>query len=317
MNSSMQQLMNSYLDGDATPQDVASLGAWIKGSPENAAEFVRFCRLHDALHNLICNTEESGYEATVALGAGTHGSRRLWLKATIWSGGIAAFLALTLGVLGFFPTRIDAATEMNRLLESSAIAHDRHYIIHSLDSEPERLEDRRPPIDGAALYVRRPDCYVLERHFPDGRIFVTGSDGQKSWAIPPDGAVRVSSNPERFRGPLPGHQHGIPFADLRSDLLEMRSAYTLTILKSDASGQRGLHAEKKSAEYRGPRSVDLWYDAQAGIIHRIIFQGMPRAHGGPDRLAVELKDNFDLGPKFFDHAAHHDAAREVIEEDSQ
>ena len=61
------------------------------------------------------------------------------------------------------------------------------------------------------LYVRNPDSYVLVRRFPDGRPFITGSDGERGWSVRPDGAVRVSGDPLRFRGPLPGNQYGIDY----------------------------------------------------------------------------------------------------------
>jgi hypothetical protein len=127
--------------------------------------------------------------------------------------------------------------------------------------------------------------------------------------------VRVSGDPLRFRGPVPGHQHGIPFADLRSDLVQLRDAYVVTRLGSDEAGKRGLLAIKKSTEYRGPNRVELWYDAATGVIHRMMFAGMPKARGGPDSVAVELLEQRELGNEFFRHQAHHAADRRVIEED--
>ncbi|HEX8911699.1 MAG TPA: hypothetical protein VF796_05020, partial [Humisphaera sp.] len=213
------------------------------------------------------------------------------------------------------PAPADAAAELNRLIDAPADARDRVYVVRSLDPNPAPPPGRQPPVDGATLYVRRPDRYVLVRRFPDGRAYATGCDGEHGWSAPPDGAVRVSGDPMRFRGPLPGNQHGIPFVDLRSDLVSLREAYALTSLGTDGSGRRGVRADKRSPEHRGPRRVDLWYDPATLVIHRMVFEGLPKARGGPDAVAVELTDTRDLGPDFFKHDAHHAGDRTVVEED--
>lgn len=77
---------------------------------------------------------------------------------------------------------------LDRLIEK-ADTRDRSYVVRSLDERPEESDERRPPLDGATLPVRYPARYLLVRRFPDGRAFVTGSDGERSWAVPPTGAV--------------------------------------------------------------------------------------------------------------------------------
>jgi hypothetical protein len=209
---------------------------------------------------------------------------------------------------------VNAAVELDRLI-AAADTGDRVYWISSLDPNPLPIEPRQAPIHAAALYVRAPDRYVLVRRFPDGREYPTGFDGERNWAAPPDGAVRLSRDPLRFRWPLPGHQHGIPFADLRSDLVQLRDAYAVTPLGANATGRRGLLAVKKSREYRGPNRVELWYDRGTGVIHRMQFEGLPKARGGPDSVSVELVEQRDLGPDFFNHESHHAPNRKLIEED--
>jgi hypothetical protein len=187
-----------------------------------------------------------------------------------------------------------------------------------LDFQPRAAEYAQHPDMpiGAMLHVRYPDQYVLIQKFPDGRPFATGSNGERSWVIPPGGAtVRVSRDPMRFRGPVPGHQHGIPFVNLRSDLVQLLDAYTVSPLGPNAAGQRGQLAVKKSSDYRGPNRVELWYDADTGVIHRMVFAGMPKARGGPDSVAVELVDQRDLAADFFKHQSHQAPDRRVVEED--
>lgn len=302
-------LIHGHLDGVLTAGEDAALNGWVKADPANAAEFAAAVRLHDRLR-------ASFAPATPATPrpAGAANRSRRWRVG--WLVGLAAVVVLgVVAVWRLTPTPITAAAELDRLIERSAASRDRTYLIRSLDPNPAPTEPRQPPIDGARLSIRPPNCYVLVRHFPDGRAYVTGCDGEVNWDVPPAAPVRVSRDPLRFRGPLPGHQHGIPFADLRSDLVQLRDAYHVSSLGADANGLRGLLAEKKSAEYRGPRRVELWYDPATGVIRRMAFAGLPKARGGPDAVAVELVDQNELPADYFQHAAHHAPDRRVIEED--
>lgn len=320
MNDNVQALISGYLDNMLTEHEEAELNSWIKAAPENAAAFADMVRFHDRLHDVMKAGEVI---AEVSEPAEPDGQRtratapprgRSWRRASLM-GGVAALVTIAVAALWWSSApQVSAGTELDRLIEK-ADTRDRSYVIHNLDAWPEQPEDRRPPIDGAILHVRQPDQYVLIRKFPDGQLFVTGSDGEHSWAVPPRGAVRISNDVLRFRGPVPGHQHGIPFLNLRSDLVQLRDAYVITALEPDVSGMRGLRAERKSRAYRGPRRVELWYDRGTGVIHRMVFHGMPRARGGPDSVSVELLNQRELGADFFKHEAHHAPDRRVIEED--
>ncbi|MDY3558762.1 hypothetical protein R5W23_005919 [Gemmata sp. JC673] len=322
MSTEQRLLAYGYLDGTLTAEREAELNAWIKASPENAAAFADVVRFHDHLRGVIgagaVGRERPGGVGSPTPAGGSPLVRWRWRRRIGLAGGFAALVTVALVALwSGTPPQASAATELDRLIEQADEGRDRSYRIRALDAVPEQPDERRPPIDGATLHVRRPDQYVLVRKFPDGRPFVTGSDGEKSWSVPPvgAGAVRVSGDPLRFRGPVPGHQHGIPFADLRSDLVRLRAAYAVTPLGPDAAGKRGLLAVKKSAEYRGPNRVELWYHPATGVVHRMVFAGMPKARGGPDSVAVELLEQRDLGGDFFKHPAHHAADRRVVEED--
>jgi hypothetical protein len=312
MTSAFEDLIHGYLDGRLSSEQEKELGDWVKASRENACAFADAIYLHDAMRNVAVMRRD--YEATIATPRPQRtpsGARRVLIGA-----GLAGIVAALLIIMFWTnSSSAKAAAELQRLIQAPDVSTDRTYRINSLDPSPTPIEARQAPIDGATLYVRAPDKYVLVRHFPDGRKYVTGSDGERNWAAPPDGAVRLSRDPFRFRWPLPGHQHDIPFVNLRSDLVELRKSYDLATLPPQANGWKGLLAERKSPEHRGPQRVELWYGADTGVIHRMVFDGLSQARGGPKSVAIDFVNHDALAEDFFLHGSHHDPGRRVIEED--
>lgn len=300
-----------------TPDQEAELNAWVKADSANAAIFVEWVTFDTRLAE---HYRSASVIETSAVGLQTN-VKPLPVKHLIrdkikFAGGIAASILVLLMVFSWRPSsRLNASTELDRLIAIEPDSADRSYRITNLDPYPEKAEVRRPPLDGAMLHVRQPNSYLLERRFADGSLFLTGCDGERSWALPPQGKVIVSRDLERFRGPLPGHQHGLPFVNLKSDLKQLREAYDLALLPEDQKkGQYGLVCIKKSHEYRGARQVLLWYDAKTGVIRKMQFEGLPQARGGPASVAVDLVEQGRKPDRFYQHASHHDSNREVVEE---
>lgn len=313
MMSDFDELIHGYLDGHLSAEQESELCDWVKSNQANARAFADAIRLHDAMRNAKGMRQE--LEPTTKTSPipprKPHAGRSIVIGT-----GLAGLAAGVLLVMFWTSSpSAKAAADLERLIRAPDVSTDRTYRIVSLDPSPAPIEARQAPVDGATLYVRAPDKYVLVRLFPDGRKYITGSDGERNWAAPSDGAVRLSRDPFRFRWPLPGHQHGIPFVNLRSDLVELRKAYNLTTLPADARGWKGLLAERKSPEHRGPQRVELWYDAATAVIHRMVFDGLPQARGGPKSVAIELVSRDVLADDFFLHGSHHDPNRRVIEED--
>lgn len=319
MTEKMDDLINRYLDGLLTPPEEAELNGWIKLSPENAEKFANAASLDNHLGDLIRadKTLEIRSASTThhATPMGKQNREYGFLEAG-WVGGLTTIAVM----LAFFlwwmnPRSVNASAEMDRLIKASSKSPDRTYLISNLDAFSEKVDDRQPPIEGAILYVRQPDQYVLVRKFADGRKYLTGSDGEQSWSMPPWGAVRASANPLRFRGPVPGNQHGIPFVNLRSDLVQIRDAYFISLIGPETNGLQKLLAEKKSSDHRGPNRIELWYDPETVVIQRMVFEGLPQAKGGPNKVFMELIDQDVLAPDFFRHDYHHGKDAKVIIED--
>lgn len=308
----MRKTIDGYLDGTLSARESDDLNRWIKENPDNALAFGRRVRLHDSLRQVVA---DAAWVPTPQ--KGSFGNKKKFRRLQLVG---ALSVAAVLALWAFLSQPVSAAREMERLIRVSSAElaqKDRTYRILNLEDYPEEEGEKKPPIDGALLHVRSPDQYVLIRRFSDGREWVTGSDGESGWSIPPEGsgAVRVSADPMRFRGPVPGHQAGIPFANLSADLTRIRLTYDLMVLPVSTDGRRGLLAQKRSVQDRGPREVEIRYDANSGVIYRMTFLGMPQAKGGPNHLKVELVDQKPLGPDFFKHNQHHVQNRKVILED--
>lgn len=307
-----EALIDGHLDGILTADETTLLNDWIQADPANALIFSRRVRLHSQLRDLAFQTTLEPENLTTP-----PKPRRRWRRLPL-AGVLVITVAMTAWALLLQPA--SAARELDRLIAANtaeAATADRTYRIRSLDEIPEAPDPKRPPIDGATLRVRAPDNYVLVRSQTDGSRWITGSDGETGWSVPPDGqgAVRVSRDPMRFRGPVPGHQTGIPFANLPADLAHLRITYDLTLLPVSPEGWKGLLARKRSTWDRGPREVEIRFDSRTGIIHQMTFHGMPKARGGPDRVMVELVGQERLDPVYFHHEFHHAANRKVVFED--
>lgn len=316
MDLTPDELIDGYLDGRLSEGQVAELNGRLARDPDLARSLARAMLLHDRLRDRFRE-----YDVATEAGrpvVGETGPRRLRLvgRRPVLAASAAALLVSALVLVkGLGDRRVSAAeAALGRLIEAQGRAGDRTYRVVSLDAgsavtdgTPSRGRPR-PTIEGALLHVRGDGQYVLVRRPGRPEEFVTGSDGHESWSVPPDGSIRVSADAARFRGAVPGEQQGLPFLDLRSALDRLREAYELTL--NDGC----LVAHKRSAAYRGPRDVTVWFNPASGVIRRLRMDGMPQAQGGPRSVALELMDQRDLGAEFFGHAAHHGPDRRVVRE---
>jgi hypothetical protein len=327
-------LIHGYFDGLLSDEQFDELCAWLSRDQEHARRFAQAALLHDRLRNQFCAAAlERDHRQPVPGRLPLVRSR--WSRVAFAAAAAAAILAVVLIWQEFHGgSARAAAAELKRLIQVVDRATDRTYLITALDQgdpEPPHAAEQKkrggaqPPIHGALLYTRGPGQYVLVRRFEDGAEFITGSDGQTSWACPPlkdgkKGNVRVSADPLRFRGPIPGQQHDIPFLDIRTNLDQLRDAYELTLLPARSVGDKGeqwsgIRGERRDPATGGPRQVEIWYLPHSGVIQEMRFDGLPRARGGPRSVRVELIDQHDLGPNFFEHTAHHGPERRVLSAD--
>jgi anti-sigma factor RsiW len=328
MNNDSQQLIHGYLDDTLSAEEHTAFEHWLQESPSHAQQFAAVAMLHDRLRSELALSE---------LGAATappveHTRRSSPIRSIFALTTTACLLLLLVAFVwqGFVANPVSAASaELERIISATAQSSDRTYEIaveevainrrsRERDAKPDRGRPPKPSLDGARLHVRGANQFVLERTTADGLPFVTGSNGQTSWAVRPDGPVRVSDDLTRFNRDVPGHEHAMPLNNIYDGLEQLRTAYDVQLLpiengsddvKANDGASRLLVAVKRRG-VRGPTRVEITYSLQSGQIRQLRFIEMPY---GPERLTlrVTLVEERDLGPMFFDHTAHHAPDRAV------
>jgi hypothetical protein len=194
----------------------------------------------------------------------------------------------------------------------------------------------------ADLFVEGADRFVLIRIPDPGQVFITGCDGSISWAIAPQGPVRISKDLSQFSRDIPGHEHSIPLANLKLGFEQIQTAYDVQFLapspndyspddyspdapnsdadesgddthQSDSSGGEAILIATKHRGERGPKRIEIHYDAITGEIQHMRFVDMPY---GPDQITIRLSllDHSSVPDEFFHHTYHHSSDRAVIDE---
>ena len=322
------ELMSRYFDQLLTDSEHQDLQNWLRSSPDHMAEFAKYAILHDRLRG-----EQMAASLVHPVGAtlpqGTPPGRQRSRRSLFFSiGASVAVVALLMLILEFGKSSVAASEELRRLIAAQETEFDRTYRIEVEDT-PKRPPDGRrsvrdgrppkPPLNGAILHVRKGNQFVLIRQMDGGQQFVTGSNGQTSWAVRPVGPVRVSHDLTRFNRDLPGHEHDFPLIEIKRSLTHLQQAYEIQLLPvenddetNQGSPTRLLVAVKKRG-HRGPRRVEIAYAVGTGQIHQLRFIEMPY---GPEHLTVRLTEeqNHELGSAFFDHQSHHTLDRVVEEE---
>lgn len=333
-------LIDGYQDDVLTAEQHVELSAWIKASPENALTFAAAAMLHDRLRNEMMSDEQLGVDRSGARensetfddatrphpeNSGDKPGRR---SARSFIAVLSTVSLICIAGILFFKSFGDssasaAVSELNRLIELSAKPMDRTYRItveetllprrSRRDPAPEDGRPPKAPMDGATLYARDGQQFVLSR-ITDAGPFVTGSNGKVSWAVRPEGPVRFSKDLNQFNRDLPGHEHDMSLVNIHDGLERLRQAYDVQLLpvedaESSEQATRLLIAIRHPKE-RGPKRVEISYEVKSGLIRQMRFIEMPY---GPESLTLRLTllAEESLDEHFFHHESHHNANRSV------
>lgn len=273
----------------------------------------------DAESGMLTNTKSASVETK---------TRRFAILTSALT--IAAAVLMMFAIFGPHQTVSAAMASLEKVVEAAAKPFDRTYKVNVVEEYP---RDKRPQnltqeawdreakkqLDGATLYVRGADRYVMTVTLKSGEQRTSGSDGVQSWAFRENGPVRTSTDLSRFRGGVPGQQQDIPFFDVHALLSQLRTGYDVEL--GDEQRKLGVQESlvqlvgvRKSRDVRGPKQVEIWFDPDSGTVHEMLLDGLPRGGGGPKSVMLKLIDQSDLPVDFFSHESHHEPEREVIDD---
>ncbi|MCF7958338.1 MAG: hypothetical protein K9M57_07820 [Phycisphaerae bacterium] len=99
------------------------------------------------------------------------------------------------------------------------------------NSQGRREQGQRADLDGATLYLRGTNQFVLYRQTSRDRTLINGGDGQTRWMIRPDKTVFTSSDPEAFKIPMPKELAAILTLDFKATLQHIRDHYKVKFIE--------------------------------------------------------------------------------------
>ncbi|MCP4942213.1 MAG: hypothetical protein GY924_09595 [Planctomycetaceae bacterium] len=294
------------------------------GSRDDDAEAKR---IHTVMQQI--DAEFAADSVNVAPKSVPHSRRRFAILTSALT--IAAAVMVMFVVFGPHQSVSAAMASLEKVVEAAAKPFDRTYQVrvveeYSRDKRPRNLSqeawDRKAPeqIDGATIHVRGADEYVMTVLLKTGVTRTSGCDGQVSWAFRENGPVHVSKDLNRFRGGMPGNQQDMPFLNIHANLSQLKIGFDVELADEQETGADGtllshLTCVRKSNDVRGPKQVDVWFDAEDGKVHKMLLDGLPRGRGGPKSVMLELVDQSVFAPNFFSHNAHHDPGKRIKFED--
>jgi len=244
--------------------------------------------------------------------------------------GTAAMITIGITILLISLPPNKAMATIEQMISAIENAGDRTYSVIVKDqktgqrerarnrSATERSRQEQAILDGATLYLRGRDKYVLYRYTPSGQAVVNGSDGQTNWLIRPKREVLVSNDPRTFRIPMPEGLADLLTLNFSNTLKGIQERYRIKYLGTVPVEQNQdvswayLHATLQERRFRGPRVIRIWAHPDTGLLRRIEFADI-RLQGDPElkKLILDLVGRRQLPNDWFSHSAHHPSDTKV------
>ena len=241
-----------------------------------------------------------------------------WFRRGAWAAAATVLLAIGLWVFTYAPK--PAMASLNDIISALGHPGDRTYRIRMEDlPEPPQREPRndpppeavpKPGLDGATLYLRDGQQYLLVRKDPNGGSIFDGYDGRQSWRVRAGVLAETKEGLGAGGIPMPAIMADVPFSDLHRTLEQIKTDYTVeqldqAPLPSGGEVLRHVLVRRNSREVRGPETIELWADPKTAIPQRIVFdRAKVQGNREPCRLTFDLVSQELLFPNWFTPAPH-------------
>ena len=252
----------------------------------------------------------------------TDSSSRLALKInanikTVWTalGGIAAAIVVVFTTFLSLTPANPAFAAIDRIIQNIEQTSDRHYSVQVKTKKKkilnvENIGAEEPRFDYADLYLRGAEQFVIIERRSDGKGFIKGNDGQKSWQISGKSRTLKSGDESAIKLPLSSNSRDLSFLNIVETLQKLKDDYALEIqykqpLPNAEKLWTKVTAEKKNQNIKGVKRVILFFDSNEFFIKKIIFDGthLP-GERNVTRIVLNLKSTTKLPDDFFSSTAH-------------
>ncbi len=313
----IDDLIIGYFDGSLNEVEEHELVALLKDSLDAKQRFLSFMRLEGRLHSLGRDgflrepKDTAGVDALTELMAErlnlddqrVSRTRRNHARlASLIASAAVVLLAFSTWI--FSPTSVSASTVIQQAQKAAAEMVDRTYRLTISNANAEA----QVPSRELDITVRGGGRFVVQ---PLDKRYIMGSDGDEYWLTWKEGPVRVTRD---FRSLAPELQRKIPdrrlleiatspeeplLLKLESLLALIDSRYAVELLDSKDSTLHHIRATQLGRTRNRPMSIDLWSEAEAGVVQQIRLS-MPSG-----RLGVfELRETPILSNSWYSYAEH-------------
>lgn len=238
--------------------------------------------------------------------------RRLLVSSFEVAAGLAGiggawFLATTL-----WPETAEGA--IAKAMKDARAPRDREYRIIAELSRPSRARIE------STIFVRGEGRFVIRHPSPLGELWL-GSDGRHCWLAPSAGPVWVGHDAAELDRWIRERELPLPFLQITQILDQLKDRYQLSFTRGQRipDGPPGewdfVRGTRRGLMPFKPATISLWANPSSGLAQRLILEWDRPGPFPPllERMQFDLVADRPLDDHWYEHSAHHDSKRVVVE----
>lgn len=203
-------------------------------------------------------------------------------KRVSWSllAGLAASIAIVLGILHYVPAEPDAQQLLSAAVAATQNAENLRYRIHA-----EHNDGHAQPALKGEISILQNQHVVAQTQTQTGQDLTWGSDAKGPWIIQPDGQVERFSAPQVWPKQLQLEGSPVLLDSVDDVLKHIQHNYEpvlahKTSTKATTGGELHhiiAHSREHNAEE--PERIDVWLDPKSHLVHRLEIHWMAPSDG--------------------------------------